>query len=408
MILAEEQMCKEESGKAIVNAYYVEKPASCEQNLKGSQICSLQAHAEADDFSARLLLESLKLDSCPPIAAEHHDFFLKRSHFIDNVCKDAVGKGLKQFVFLSCGLETRGYRLNLEGLKVFDVDRDEILQIKNDVLKDHKPTGCVAIPFNFAEFSAMKQRGFYPAKKELHVDMDQQISASKGLGSFRNDRRSLTLAAKPVAANVPQEEEKKRTTKRVSEIIQLKKRLSAVQSEVLFPDAGNAVVRHRSKAKSLVDYSWGHYLCRQGFDPKLPTMWVIEGASMYCNKMVMSDMFEEIGQLSAQKSMVVYDLAANASNTCTKELQCREFRIKKVVDIEDLIKEDKTDNSIGSDLETECSFSELDSGAHICVAEKQYGWMTVSNNSLTCVADLAESSTNDTNGNSSASEGCAN
>ncbi|MGQ0846699.1 MAG: SAM-dependent methyltransferase [Sporichthyaceae bacterium] len=60
-----------------------------------------------------------------------------RSRFYDDFLLDAADAGLRQVVLLGAGLDTRAFRLPWPyGTRIFEVDRDRVLEFKNRVLAD--------------------------------------------------------------------------------------------------------------------------------------------------------------------------------------------------------------------------------------------------------------------------------
>ena len=66
--------------------------------------------------------------------------YVARTYLIDRFVEQEVSRGAELVVNLAAGLDTRPYRMNLPArLRWVEVDLPEILQFKEDVLRDEKP-----------------------------------------------------------------------------------------------------------------------------------------------------------------------------------------------------------------------------------------------------------------------------
>jgi len=66
------------------------------------------------------------------------DYQAVRTHFFDAFCAEAAAAGIRQFVILASGLDTRAYRLNWpQGTVVYEVDLAKVLSYKASELATH-------------------------------------------------------------------------------------------------------------------------------------------------------------------------------------------------------------------------------------------------------------------------------
>jgi methyltransferase (TIGR00027 family) len=88
---------------------------------------------------------------------------------------------------------------------------------------------------------------------------------------------------------------------------------------------------------------WPAALCAAGFDPATPTAWLAEGLLMYLPADAQDRLFEQITQLSAPKSRVAAETAANQADERREEMRERfkkvadELGLEQTVDVQDLI-----------------------------------------------------------------------
>src|SRR5204862_3206294 len=67
--------------------------------------------------------------------------FVARTYLFDECIKQHIELGYDMIVNLAAGLDTRAYRMQLpKTLKWIDVDLPEMINYKNEILKDEKPT----------------------------------------------------------------------------------------------------------------------------------------------------------------------------------------------------------------------------------------------------------------------------
>lgn len=70
-------------------------------------------------------------------------YIVLRTRFLDDLIREAIGQGdYRQLVILGAGLDTRAFRLSWpEGMRVYEVDRRDLLDYKRRVLQEVTP-GC--------------------------------------------------------------------------------------------------------------------------------------------------------------------------------------------------------------------------------------------------------------------------
>ena len=68
------------------------------------------------------------------------EHFTVRTSFIDTKMQSALKNGIRQIVMLAAGMDSRAFRLNFPpGVRLFELDRQEVFAYKNESLKDAKP-----------------------------------------------------------------------------------------------------------------------------------------------------------------------------------------------------------------------------------------------------------------------------
>jgi methyltransferase (TIGR00027 family) len=88
---------------------------------------------------------------------------------------------------------------------------------------------------------------------------------------------------------------------------------------------------------------WPAALCAAGFDPAAPTAWLAEGLLMYLPSDAQDRLFEQITELSAPKSRIAAETAANHADERREEMRERfkkvadELGLEQTVDVQDLI-----------------------------------------------------------------------
>ncbi|GAA3755775.1 class I SAM-dependent methyltransferase [Streptomyces tremellae] len=82
-------------------------------------------------------------------------YFALRTRALDDALREAAGAGIRQFVLLGAGLDTRAYRLRWpEGTTVWEVDRPNVLAFKERILAHAQAVpaaGRVAVPADLRE-----------------------------------------------------------------------------------------------------------------------------------------------------------------------------------------------------------------------------------------------------------------
>lgn len=108
-------------------------------------------------------------DADPDLAARMHaldDLFACRTAFIDEFFRAAADVGVRQFVILAAGLDSRAWRLPWPaGTRVYELDLPTVLEFKSSTLRAHgaQPTSeRVEVPIDLREDwpNALRQAGF--------------------------------------------------------------------------------------------------------------------------------------------------------------------------------------------------------------------------------------------------------
>ena len=93
-----------------------------------------------------------------------------RTHFFDSFFAESAAAGIRQFVILASGLDSRAYRLDWPaGCDVYEIDQPKVLQYEARVLAAHGVRPSVRsheVPVDLRQDwpSVLKQRGFDPSE----------------------------------------------------------------------------------------------------------------------------------------------------------------------------------------------------------------------------------------------------
>ena len=93
-----------------------------------------------------------------------------RTHFFDAFFAESVAAGIRQFVILASGLDSRAYRLDWPaGAYVYEIDQPKVLEYKAQILAAHgvEPSvACHEVPVDLRQDwpSVLQQRGFDPSR----------------------------------------------------------------------------------------------------------------------------------------------------------------------------------------------------------------------------------------------------
>src|SRR5258707_8697783 len=85
---------------------------------------------------ARELREHPPTHDSSPIAPYLRAFFAMRSRFAEDALREAVGRGVRQYVVLGAGFDTFAYRNPYPELRVFEVDHPATQATKRERLAD--------------------------------------------------------------------------------------------------------------------------------------------------------------------------------------------------------------------------------------------------------------------------------
>lgn len=94
-----------------------------------------------------------------------------RTRYMDDRIKEALSKGYRQIVMLAAGMDARAYRLEFPaGTKLFEVDRKEVLNYKQEKLGDAKPLcerHTIATDLRQEWKNLLVNAGFKPKEKTI-------------------------------------------------------------------------------------------------------------------------------------------------------------------------------------------------------------------------------------------------
>jgi len=101
----------------------------------------------------------------------HASIPVRRTVFFDNHTRNCYQDGVRQFVLLGAGMDTRAFRMALAGAHVFEVDKAELFAVKEKLLKGVKHTAAKRTVLSF-EFGArhINELGAELAEKGFNKD----------------------------------------------------------------------------------------------------------------------------------------------------------------------------------------------------------------------------------------------
>ena len=108
-----------------------------------------------DPIAVRLLGSGFARDlerASHKVARDFRAFMAARSRYVEDQLKDAVSKGVEQYVVLGAGLDTFAYRNPFPSLRVFEVDFPATQEWKCSMLAEAAialPTNLVFVPLDF-------------------------------------------------------------------------------------------------------------------------------------------------------------------------------------------------------------------------------------------------------------------
>ena len=108
-----------------------------------------------DPIAVRLLGSGFARDlerASHKVARDFRAFMAARSRYVEDQLKDAVSKGVEQYVVLGAGLDTFAYRNPFPSLRVFEVDFPATQEWKRSMLAEAAialPTNLVFVPLDF-------------------------------------------------------------------------------------------------------------------------------------------------------------------------------------------------------------------------------------------------------------------
>lgn len=96
-----------------------------------------------------------------------------RTKYFDDSFTAHINKGFKQIVILGAGLDTRSIRLGAEDVRIYEIDKSEVLSFKNEKLESHGyKVKSIFVPGNYiaSDFiSSLKERGFDCSEKTYFI-----------------------------------------------------------------------------------------------------------------------------------------------------------------------------------------------------------------------------------------------
>lgn len=108
-----------------------------------------------DPIAVRLLGSGFARDlerASHKVARDFRAFMTARSRYVEDQLKEAVSKGVEQYVVLGAGLDTFAYRNPFPSLRVFEVDFPATQEWKRSMLAEAAialPTNMVFVPLDF-------------------------------------------------------------------------------------------------------------------------------------------------------------------------------------------------------------------------------------------------------------------
>src|SRR5512139_2654490 len=102
-------------------------------------------------------------------------FLAARDRYIDDVLQNSLSEGLQQLVILGAGYDSRSYRFDLTGVKVFEVDHpatqvDKLAKLQATFGKIPEHVTYVPVDFNTQTLErCLLESGYDPKRKTLFI-----------------------------------------------------------------------------------------------------------------------------------------------------------------------------------------------------------------------------------------------
>jgi methyltransferase (TIGR00027 family) len=136
--------------------------------------CFLDAAAEAGITTKYGNVRPEEFSDADPALADFvrtmSNFAASRTKFFDDFSTAAAGCGVRQFVIVAAGLDTRAWRLpELGGCTVYEIDQPGVLKFKAEALRTQggtPPANYVAVPIDLRDDwpTALREAGFRDAE----------------------------------------------------------------------------------------------------------------------------------------------------------------------------------------------------------------------------------------------------
>ncbi|EFV11971.1 SAM-dependent methyltransferase [Segniliparus rugosus] len=140
------------------------------QPLASDPFAEQFVRAAGEGFWAKALDGDIDLTSLPKprFADRIRDHMAVRTRFFDDLFDQAARSGVRQFVILAAGLDSRAWRLDWpDGSAVYELDQPQVLAFKTQTLAGHTPKADytpIAVDLRDDWPAALADAGFDPAK----------------------------------------------------------------------------------------------------------------------------------------------------------------------------------------------------------------------------------------------------
>eukprot|EP01095_Lingulamoeba_sp_RSL-Kostka_P004193 TRINITY_DN1529_c0_g2_i1.p1 TRINITY_DN1529_c0_g2~~TRINITY_DN1529_c0_g2_i1.p1 ORF type:complete len:504 (+),score=145.33 TRINITY_DN1529_c0_g2_i1:122-1633(+) len=234
-----------------------------------------------------------------------------RTKFLDDVCEQKTREGIDQVVILGCGFDTRSKRLNWprSSVKVFEVDFDEVIDYREKIFSKD--------PYYY-ELS-LKLDSYQDLLKKLLYKNSNASSSSSSSSSCPSSSSGITLefinkeyrlrSHEHKGGKFPTESELEQLSQdQIEELLKEIKYLKFLRTNYETVMDREIVVNRYPVKGNLCENSWYESLIKSGFDKNQPSIWILEGLSMYFDSDEFDKLLLKISELSSEGSYISMDL----------------------------------------------------------------------------------------------------
>ena len=209
--------------------------------------------------------------------------------------------GFSQLVLLGAGLDTRAYRCDcLAGVRVYEVDRAEVLAYKQAVLQQCKAElKAASVEYVVGELS--KTAGTEQAEASDTYAHGQRVGNKGKRREKAEEKLDLSKARDRRALQVIQRKRSKQHDAAAQSVVSQAADSSQPQPQPLTSASSTSLDTSSAPAWTTA------LLASATFDPTVPTIWVLEGLCMYLTPAQMSSLLRTAASLCPLSSILCFD-----------------------------------------------------------------------------------------------------